>query len=134
MSIGITERDREGITILDLEGRITAGEESIDVREKLRRLAAAGKNRVVLNLAGVDYIDSTGLGALVMGHTAVRKAGGRLALENLNDRNIELLVLTKLSTVFDVFTDEQQAVNSFFPDREIKKFDILSFVREQSGE
>jgi anti-sigma B factor antagonist len=119
---------------LDLNGRITVGEESSRIRDKLRELVAAGQNRIVLNLREVDFIDSTGLGALVMCHTGVRKAGGKLALENLNDRNIELLVLTKLSTVFDVFDDEQQAVNSFFPDRQIKKFDILSFVREQSGE
>lgn len=134
MPIQIQEREREGITILDLGGRITVGEDSAALRDKLRELAAASKTRVILNLEGVDFIDSTGLGALVVGHTALRKAGGRLALENLNDRNIELLVLTKLSTVFDVYKDEQQAVNSFFPDRQIQKFDILSFVKEQTGE
>ena len=64
----------------------------------------------------------------------VRKAGGVLKLENLNRRNIELLVMTKLATVFDLFTDEQDAVNSFYPDREIKKFDILNFVEEMKKE
>ena len=82
----------------------------------------------------MDYIDSTGLGALVMCSTSQRKAGGSLKLENLNRRNIELLVMTKLATVFDLFTDEQDAVNSFFPDRAIKTFDILNFVEQMKKE
>jgi anti-sigma B factor antagonist len=85
-----------------------------------------------LNLAGTDYIDSTGLGTLVVSFTRLRKAGGRLRLLNVNRRNIELLVLTKLTTVFELFDDEQNAVNSFFPGRKIKHFDILSFVRERA--
>lgn len=131
MALEISEREREGIVILDLSGRITVGEEASNLRDRLRSLCAEGRQNVILNLQNVDYIDSTGLGALVVGHTAIRKAGGRLVLENLNRRTIELLILTKLSTVFDVFDDEQQAVNSFFPDREIRHFDILSFVKEQ---
>ena len=85
---------------------------------------------LVLNLAGVDYIDSTGLGALVMCATTVRKAGGNVKLVNLNRRNIELLVMTKLATVFEIFTDEQDAINSYYPDRKIKTFDILDFVQQ----
>ncbi|MGE5488181.1 MAG: STAS domain-containing protein [bacterium] len=134
MSLAISEREREGITILDLAGRITVGEEAAGLRERFRTLAAAGRNRVILNLREVDYIDSTGLGVIVMGYTALRRSGGGLVLEHLSERSIELLVLTKLSTIFDVFDDEQQAVNSFFPDRHIRKFDILSFVREQGKE
>lgn len=84
---------------------------------------------MILNLAGVDYIDSTGLGSLVICFSTMRKAGGSVKLLNLSRRNIELLVLTKLETVFEVFADEQDAVNSFFPDREVKKFDILAFVQ-----
>ena len=84
----------------------------------------------MLDLAGVDFIDSTGLGALVIGFTTMRKGGGMLKLLNLNRRNIELLILTKLTAVFELFTDEQDAINSFFPDREVKKFDILNFVRK----
>ena len=78
----------------------------------------------------MDYIDSTGLGALVICFTTLRKAGGELKLLNLSRRNIELLVLTKLTTVFEIFSDEQDAVNSFFPDREIRRFDILEFVQK----
>jgi anti-sigma B factor antagonist len=80
----------------------------------------------------VDYVDSTGLGGLVISFTTLRKSGGALKLLNLSRRNIELLVLTKLTTVFEIFDDEQEAVNSFFPNRKIRKFDILSFVREQN--
>jgi anti-sigma B factor antagonist len=68
---------------------------------------------------------------MVISFTSLRKSGGALKLLNLNQRNIELLVLTKLTTVFELFDDEQEAVNSFFPNRQIRKFDILSFVREQ---
>ena len=88
---------------------------------------------MVLNLADVDFIDSTGLGALVMcSTTCARRRGGQAAQPYR--RSIELLVMTKLATVFEIFTDEQDAVNSFFPDRKIKTFDVLSFVREMEKE
>ncbi len=87
--------------------------------------------RVVLNLAGVDYIDSSGLGMLVNCFSTLEKAGGGMRVLSPSERDMELMVLTKLATVFQVFDDEQEAVNSFFPEREIKKFDILSFVQEQ---
>jgi len=134
MALEIRQREREGIIILDLEGRITAGEEAGLLRETLRRLAETGRRGVILNLAGVDYIDSTGLGALVMGYTTLRKAGGTLKLLNLSRRNIELIVFTKLETVFEIFDDELDAVNSFFPGRSVRRFDILSFVQQQNRE
>jgi anti-sigma B factor antagonist len=134
MALEIHEREREGIVILDLEGRITAGEEASLLRDTLRRLAEGGHNRIILNLEKVDYIDSTGLGALVMGYTTLRKAGGTLKLLNLSRRNIELIVFTKLETVFEIFDDELDAVNSFFPGRSVRRFDILSFVQQQSRE
>ena len=130
MSLEIREREVEGIRILDLDGRLVAGEDTGLLREKMREIAAAGVKMAVLNLKNVDYIDSTGLGALVIGYTTLKKAGGGLKLMNLTRRNIELLVLTKLETVFEVFNDEQDAINSFFPDRELKRFDILSFVKQ----
>jgi len=132
MSLEMRKREREGILILDLDGRITVGEESSKLRETLRELTAGGATNVILNLRGVDYIDSTGLGALVICFTSLRKAGGKMTLLNVSRRNIELLVFTKLATVFEIFNDEQQAVNSYFPDREIKRFDILSFVQQQA--
>ena len=71
---------------------------------------------------------------MVMCFSTIRKAGGKLKLLHLTRRNVELLVLTKLETVFEVFDDEQQAINSFFPNREIRRFDILSFIQQQKSE
>ena len=134
MSLEIHQREREGITILDLKGRVTVGPEASALRERVSQLAAAGSRMVVLNMEHVDYIDSTGLGALVMSATTLRKTGGNVKLLNLNRRNIELLVMTKLATVFEIFTDEQDAVNSFYPDRKVKNFDILEFVQRMKPE
>ena len=131
MSLEIEPRDREGITILELKGRITMGDEVSSFRQKIRDLAKTPDSKVILNMQHVDYIDSTGLGAIVMGSSAVRGAGGTIKLVNLNRRNVELLVSTKLATIFEIFNDEQDAVNSFFPGREIKGFDILEFVNTQ---
>jgi anti-sigma B factor antagonist len=124
----IRRREREGIDILDLDGRLVAGPACSQIREAIVKGA---DNRVILNLKDVDYIDSTGLGSLVICYTSLQKSGGALKLLNLNKRNLELLVLTKLSTVFELFNDEQDAVNSFFPSREIKRFDILDFIQRQ---
>jgi anti-sigma B factor antagonist len=133
-NLEIHKRDREGISILDLKGRLVVGEPSGLLREKLTEETSQGIRRVILNLEGVEYIDSTGLGSMVICFTSLQKAGGAMKLMKLNRRNVELLVLTKLSTVFEVFQEEQDAVNSFFPDREIKRFDILSFVKQQEGD
>src|SRR3954452_2107812 len=131
MALDIQQRVKEGIIILDLRGRLIVGEPVANLREKIRELSEAGQNNIILNLEHVDYIDSTGLGGLVISYTTLRKAGGALRIMNVSKRNIELLVLTKLSTVFEVFNDEQDAINSYFPNREIRKFDILSFVQQQ---
>jgi len=131
MSLDIEKKEREGIAIFSLKGRITMGDEVTAFREMAQGLAQKGNQNVILDLEGVDYIDSTGLGAIVMCSTAVRKSGGVTKLLNLNKRNIELLVTTKLATIFEIFIDEQDAVNSFFPGRKIKGFDILEFVKAQ---
>jgi anti-sigma B factor antagonist len=130
MALDIAESVREEIAILTLKGRLTLGESNL-VRERVTQLAAAGKYKVVADISGVDYIDSTGLGILVICFTSLKKQGGALKLVNPNKRNVELLLLTKLHTVFEVFNEVQDAVNSFFPDRQIKHFDILSFVQQQ---
>ena len=133
MPLEIQRRDREGVAIFDLKGRLTVGE-ATNLREKVNESVKEGQNKIILNLEGVDYIDSTGLGGMVICYTTIKKAGGALKLLNLNRRNIELIVLTKLHTVFEVFSDEQDAVNSFFPNREIKRFDILSFIQQQQDQ
>ncbi|HZO55827.1 MAG TPA: STAS domain-containing protein [Bryobacteraceae bacterium] len=134
MSLDISQREREGVVIVDLDGRLTVGQETGALREAVLKLSTEGKTNVVLNLEKVEYIDSTGLGGLVICFTTLKKGGGALKLLNLNRRNVELLVLTKLQTVFEVFNDEQDAVNSYFPGREIKRFDILAFVQQTQSE
>ena len=132
MSLEIEQREREGIVILDLKGRITMGDEVTNFRALMQKLAASAPDpKVILNLQHVDYIDSTGLGAMVFGSTTIRNKGGAVKLLRLNRRNLELLVATKLTVIFEIFADETDAVNSFFPDREIKQFDILEFVKTQ---
>jgi anti-sigma B factor antagonist len=129
MALDIQRREQEGIAILDLKGRLVVGDASL-LREKVNEESAVGRVNVIVNLAEVDYIDSTGLGTMVICFTSLQKAGGALKLCNLNRRNIELLLLTKLSTIIELFGAEQEAINSFFPEREIKRFDILSFVQQ----
>jgi anti-sigma B factor antagonist len=133
MSLEITTTEREGIGVLSMKGRLTVGDAST-LREKVNEEIAASRLNVILDLAHVDYIDSTGLGAMVICFTSIKKAGGALKLASLNKRNIELLVLTKLHSIFEVFSDQQDAINSFFPNREIKHFDILAFVKQQQEE
>jgi anti-sigma B factor antagonist len=130
MSLEIQQREREGIAILDMKGRITLGKEATTLREKAAELAAAGQKNVILNLHDVDFIDSTGLGALVICATSARKKGGNVKLVNLNQRTIELLVMTRLATAFETFNDEQDAINSYYPDRQLKNFDLLDFVQK----
>jgi anti-sigma B factor antagonist len=130
MSLSISEREVEGVTVLDLDGRLTAGDSIASLREQITSGIGAGKSQFILNMAGVDYIDSSGLGMMVVCFTTLKKSGGMLRLLGLTSRNLELLVLTKLTTIFEVFADEQEAVNSFFPARKIRKFDVLRFVEE----
>ena len=134
MALEIQQSEREVIVFLDLKGRITVGPEATALRDRIAALTKAGTINLILNLQHIAYIDSTGLGALVMCATTLRKQGGNMKLLHLNRRNIELLVMTKIATVFDLFTDEQDAVNSYFPDRKVKAFDILSFVQQMKEE
>ena len=134
MSLDIQQREREGVAILDMNGRLTVGEDVSRFRDRMQKLIAAGSRDIILNMEQLDYVDSTGLGALVMFYTTLQKAGGKVKLVNLTRRSIELLVMTKLSTIFEIFDDEQNAINSFFPDREIKRFDILNFVQHMKEE
>jgi anti-sigma B factor antagonist len=134
MALDIQQREKEGITVLEMKGRVTMGPEATALRDKVSALNTAEVRNLVFNMAAVDYVDSTGLGALVMCVTSLRKSGGNVKLVNLTRRNIELLVMTKLATVFEIFSDEQDAVNSYYPDRKIKTFDILDFVQKMKHE
>ena len=111
--ITISERQAGDVTILDLDGKVTIGEGSVALRNAIRRLLGEGKNKILLNLAGVGYIDSSGIGELVSSFTAVNKEGGTLKLLNLTQKIQDLLAITKLLTVFDVFEVEGEALSSF---------------------
>jgi anti-sigma B factor antagonist len=131
-AVKITSREVDRIIILDLDGRLTAGTQSSALRERIVQLSSEGQLNIILNLKSCEFIDSTGLGTMVVCYTALQKQGGALKLENLSKRHVELLVLTKLTTIFEIFDNERDAINSFYPDREVKRFDILDFVKEQT--
>ena len=113
MSLAITTREVDHVTLLDIRGRIILGDETDTLRTAVRDLLANGKKKIILNLADVDYIDSSGVGELVGSFTAVRNAGGELKLLNLTTKVHDVLHVTKLYTVFDIRDDEFKAVKSF---------------------
>ena len=113
MPLKIDTREVAHVTILDVKGRIVLGDEIGVLRDAVRGLVADGKKKIVLNLADVDYIDSSGVGELVGCFTTVRNAGGELKLLNLSQKVQDVLYVTKLYTVFDIRDDEFTAVKSF---------------------
>ncbi len=112
-SMKMTTRQIDGITILDLSGRIVLGEGSVQLRDAVKELLAKGQKNILLNLGDVNYIDSSGIGELVSAFTTVRNQGGDLKLLNLTKKVHDLLQITKLYTVFDVKDDEATAIASF---------------------
>jgi anti-sigma B factor antagonist len=111
--LNIAERQAGDVTVLDMSGKITIGEGSVALRTAIRRLLEEGKKRILLNLAGVGYIDSSGIGELVSSFTAINKENGQLKLLNLTQKLQDLLTITKLLTVFDVYESEAEALTSF---------------------
>jgi len=111
--LNTNERQAGDVTVLDMSGKITIGEGSVALRAAIRRLLEEGKKRILLNLAGVSYIDSSGIGELVSSYTAINKEDGQLKLLNLTQKIKDLLTITKLLTVFDVYDSEAEALNSF---------------------
>src|SRR5919201_6258408 len=111
--LNIRERQAGDVTILDLEGKITIGEGSVALRSAVRRLIEEGKKKILLNLAGVGYVDSSGIGELVSSYTTINREGGQLKLLKLTQKIKDRLTITKLLTVFDVYDDEAEALNSF---------------------
>lgn len=113
MAITTSTRQVGDVTIADIKGRIALGEESATVRELVMNLLGEGHVKILLNLAGVEYIDSSGLGMLVSSVASVRKAGGEVKLVNLSEKVDDLMEVTRLYTVFDIADDEAAAVKSF---------------------
>ena len=113
MTMKASSRKVDGVTIVDLSGRITLGEGSVVLRDTVKDLSTKGDKKILLNLGDVTYIDSSGIGELVSAYTSVRNAGGELKLLNLTKKVHDLLQITKLYTVFDISDDEASAIASF---------------------
>jgi anti-sigma B factor antagonist len=113
VSVKISTRQVDGVTVLDMSGRITLGEGSVQLRDAVRDLLSKGQKHILLNLGDVTYIDSSGIGELVSAFTTVKNQGGELKLLNLTRKVHDLLQITKLYTVFDVKDDEASAIASF---------------------
>jgi anti-sigma B factor antagonist len=113
MSLTANVRHFGDVAVVDLNGRITLGESTGMLRQNLQQLLAQGTKKIVLNLAGVTYVDSAGLGELVGIYTTAKNQGGGVKLLNLQKKMSDLMQITKLHTVFESFDDEQKAVNSF---------------------
>jgi len=128
LALEITCGEREGIEILTLRGHLTLGQEDLDFRRELHRLLEAGGVRVAADLSNLSKLDTTGLGTLLFALEKLRQAGGNLALFDPHPSHIELLVNARLETAFDVFQTEEDAINSFFPGRAVRRYDILEYV------
>ena len=113
MSMKASTRQVDGVTIVDLSGRITLGEGSVVLRDTIKDLLGKGQKKILLNLGDVSYIDSSGIGELVSAFTSVRNQGGELKLLHLTKKVHDLLQITKLYTVFDVKDDEAGAISAF---------------------
>ena len=113
MALSIASREVDGVTVLDLNGRITLGEGSVQLRDAIRDLIGKGQKSILLNLSDVNYIDSSGLGELVSAYTTARNQGAALKLLGLTKKVNDLLQLTKLYTVFDIYDDEASAIASY---------------------
>ncbi len=113
MALAIASREVDGVTVLDLSGRITLGEGSVQLRDSIRDLIGKGQMRILLDLGDVNYIDSSGLGELVSAYTSAKNQGAALKLLKLTKKVHDLLQLTKLYTVFDIYDDEASAIASY---------------------
>ena len=113
MALTIASREVDGVTVLDLGGRITLGEGSVTLREAIRDLIGKGSKNILLNLGDVNYIDSSGLGELVSAYTTAKNQSAAVKLLNLTKKVHDLLQVTKLYTVFDIYDDEASAIASF---------------------
>jgi len=113
MTVRMTDREVDGVSVVELDGRIVLGEESNSFREKLKSLVAEGKKKIVLNMSEIKYIDSAGLGVLVAAHISAKNQGASVRLCHLGKKFHEVMQITKLLTVFDVYDTEATAISSF---------------------
>jgi anti-sigma B factor antagonist len=127
----ITSREQEGIQVVDLRGSLIFGQDDLDFRNQLDRMVQARKIRVVVNLKDITHLDATGLATLEFAAAELQNAGGGLALVNLKPSHIETCIEANLGTTFRIFNDDEDAIGSFFPGREVKHYDILEFIQSR---
>jgi anti-sigma B factor antagonist len=131
MNLQIEQRERERIVILDLKGWLVLGEEDLSLLQKLLFLLDSRHRQVILNLKEVSSIDESGLDTVVFCATRFHEVGGRLVLLDLSQSHADVADISKLCTVSETYQEETEAVNSFFPDRVVPRYDILEFVNAQ---
>jgi anti-sigma B factor antagonist len=112
--VRVQQREREGIVILDLHGKLMGGPDADNIRDLLHGIIDGGIKKIIVNLGSVNWINSTGVGILMTGYTTMRRNGGDLKLLNVSDRLQSILYVTKLNLIFECFDDEDEAVESFF--------------------
>jgi len=130
MSLRVTERTNGDVLVLALDGRLAIGDAVEEFRRRIDAAIKGGQTRLALDLKGTEYIDSSGMGFLVVAHKVARDAGGMLAMFNLTDRVVDLMLLTKLSGVFHLFASEQDAVDAIHG-KPVKPFDPVEYVQNR---
>lgn len=130
MSLRVTERKNGDVLVLALEGRLSIGDAVEEFRRRIDAAVKGGQTRVALDLKGTEYIDSSGMGFLVVAHKVARDAGGMLAMFNLTDRVVDLMLLTKLSGVFHLYSSEQDAVDAIHG-KPVQPFDPVEYVQNR---
>ena len=131
MNLQIEQRERERVVILDLKGCLVLGEEDLSVLQRLLLLLDSRHRQVILNLTEVSHIDQSGLDTVAFCAARFHDVGGRLVLLDLRQSRAQVADLSRLNTVSETYQEETEAVNSFFPDRVVPRYDILEFVKEQ---
>jgi anti-sigma B factor antagonist len=127
----IHQRENEGIVILDLRGKLVMGSGDIALGDFIRPLFEGGNRQLILNLAGVSEIDTSGMGVLLFQAETYRNAGGKMVLYNLAHAHGKVYEMARLESAIEIYRDELDAVNSFFPDRKTSRYDILDYVESQ---
>ena len=127
----IEQRELEGISILDLKGHLVMGDADTALRTRVQSLFGQGNRKLILNMAGVSRIDTTGAGALQFLSQQYRDAGGRLVLFQLAHAHGELYEMARLEAALEIYSEEIDAVNSFFPERAVQHYDILDFIEHR---
>jgi len=128
MALKITRKEQDGILVLELKGRLTFGQGDMLLNDEIQHALLWRTSRMVIDLAGVEKMDSAGLGTLLYARAELQKAGGELALSNLKRTQMQALLVARLETVFNVYGTDLDAINSFFPDRKVPHYDILAVL------